>query len=224
MDDYLEGPAKAEEPHPSDVRRSLVTAAAHLLAENGPTALSARKVANAAGTSTMSVYTRFGSMEALVRAVVDEGFAVLEGGLLAVPTTEDPLRDVAAQTAAYLRFASENAALYAVMFGTVPLGGFRPVTPEELQAGRRETLDRVGANLARAVDTGRLRPAKTSDLAFTWWSAVHGYAMLESSGHIHAEPGRSRVLERLMVALFTGLGDDLDGATGSVRAGRDWSG
>jgi AcrR family transcriptional regulator len=219
MNDGLAPTADPEGPGVRDLRRSLMTAAANLLAESGPAALTARKVATAAGTSTMSVYSRFGSMEVLVRAVVDEGFAVLERELLAVPTTEDPLRDVAAQTAAYLRFAGENAVLYAVMFGTVPLGRFRPVTPEELQTGRRETLDRIAANLGRAVEAGRFRPAPTADLAFIWWSAVHGYAMLESSGHIHAATGRVRILERLLAALFTGLGDDLDVATRSVRAG-----
>jgi AcrR family transcriptional regulator len=68
--------------------RRLVEAAAHVLAGSGPSALSARKVAAAAGTSTMSVYTCFGSMEVLVRAVVEEGFAMLERRLVEVEPTD----------------------------------------------------------------------------------------------------------------------------------------
>lgn len=201
------------------MRRRLVEAAAALLADSGPGALTARKVAAAAGTSTMSVYTHVGSMELLVRAVVDEGFRTLEAALVAIGATDDPLRDVATQTAAYLRHATAHPDLYAVMFGTLPLGKFRANDPAELQTGRRETLDRIGHNLVRAVDAGRLDPAGESDLAFSWWSAVHGYAVLESSGHIHPVPGRVRVLQRLLVALFVGLGDERESARASVGEG-----
>jgi AcrR family transcriptional regulator len=199
--------------------RRLVEAAAHVLAGSGPSALSARKVAAAAGTSTMSVYTCFGSMEVLVRAVVEEGFAMLERRLVEVEPTDDPVRDVAAQTAAYLAHAREYAELYAVMFGTAPLGQFRLPPPTEEQRGRTQTLDRIAANLGRAVEEGRLRRAAAGDLSFQWWSSVHGYALLETTGFIHADPGRSRVLEPVLVAFFVGRGDDLARAEASVGKG-----
>lgn len=201
------------------MRRTLVDAAARLLAESGPGALSARKVAAAAGTSTMAVYTHFGSMESVVLAVVDEGFAMLERRFLEVEGTEDPIRDVAAQTAAYLAHASEYAELYAVMFGTTPLGQFRLPSPAQDQRGRTATLDRVGAHLGRAVREGRLAPARAADLSFQWWSLAHGYAMLEAAGFVAAEPGRARVLAPALIALFVGLGDDPVAAGTSVREG-----
>lgn len=201
------------------MRRTLVDAAAHLVAESGPGALTARKVAAAAGTSTMSVYTHFGSMEQLVLTVVDEGFAMLERRFLEVTPTDDPIRDVAAQTAAYLAHAAEYAALYAVMFGTAPLGRFQLPPPTRDQRGRAATLDRVGANLGRAVAAGRLGQARDADLAFRWWSVVHGYAMLVAAGFVLDDRGRERVLEPLLVAFFTGSGDDAERAGASVRAG-----
>jgi AcrR family transcriptional regulator len=201
------------------MRRTLVDAAAHLVAESGPGALSARRVSAAAGTSTMSVYTHFGSMEQLVLAVVDEGFAMLERRFLEVQSTGDPLRDVAAQTAAYLAHAAEYAALYAVMFGTAPLGQFTPPPPSKDQRGRAATLDRVAANLGRAVESGRLGPGRPSELAFGWWSIVHGYAMLVAAGFVLDERGRERVLAPLLVGFFVGRGDDLTRAEASVGAG-----
>lgn len=202
-----------------DMGRRLVEAAARLLAESGPSALSARKVAAAAGTSTMSVYTCFGSMEVLVRAVVEEGFAMLERRLVEVVATDDPVRDVAAQSAAYLAHAREYAELYAVMFGTASLGQFRLPSPSTEQRGRTQTLDRIAVNLGRAVDLGRLRPASAGDLSFRWWSSVHGYALLETTGFIHADPGRQRVLEPMLVAFFAGSGDDVAAARTSVSEG-----
>lgn len=190
------------------MRLRLIAAAARLLREDGPAALSTRKVAAAASTSTMAVYSNFGSMEALVAAVVDEGFHILEGAFLALRPSDDPLADIAAQSSAYLDFATQHADLYAVMFGTAYLGQYRPSGYGELAEGRRRTLDRVADNLARAIQAGRLNEAPSSDLAFTWWSAVHGYAMLESAGRVDPAKGRGRVFLRLLTALFVGLGDD----------------
>jgi AcrR family transcriptional regulator len=55
------------------VRHELLDAAVDLLDENGPDALQTRKVAGAAGTSTMAVYTHFGGMQPLIDAVAEEG-------------------------------------------------------------------------------------------------------------------------------------------------------
>jgi len=98
--------------------------------------------------------------------VVAEGFERLERRLVAVDASDDPLVDVARQTAAYVAHARENAELYAVMFGTAPLGAYRPQSPQELTVGRCETLDRVGAALQRAVAAGRLRAAGGTALSF----------------------------------------------------------
>lgn len=201
------------------MRRRLVEAAAELVAEGGAGTLTVRKVAAAAGTSTMAVYTHFGAMEPLVVAVVEEGFAMLERAFLAVESTDDPIRDVAAQTAAYLAHAREYAALYAVMFGTAPLGRFQLPPPSKDQRGRAATLDRVAAALERAVQAGRLSADRPADLSFRWWTVAHGYAMLVAGGFVLDERGRERVLEPSLVAFFVGHGDDEERARASVGAG-----
>lgn len=200
----------------SSRRRALTEAAARLVAAGGAGALSARKVAREAETSTMAVYTHFGSMEALVSAVVAEGFARLEERLVAVAATDDPLADVAAQTAAYVAHARESSELYAVMFGSAPLGAYRPQSPQELTVGRRETLDRVGEALQRAVGSGRLRDAGGAALSFRWWTLVHGYVMLETAGYLSSERAPGRVLGPLLVDLFVGEGDTPERAEASV--------
>ncbi|HSX67002.1 TetR/AcrR family transcriptional regulator [Nocardioides sp.] len=200
------------------MRRRLVEAAAELVADGGAATLTVRKVAAAAGTSTMAVYTHFGAMEALVVAVVDEGFAMLERAFVAVVLTDDPVRDVASLTAAYLEFASEYAALYSVMFGTAPLGRFKLPSPETDQRGRRETLDRVAARLEQALATGRLRGGRPVDISFQWWSLIHGYALLEAARFVLAGPGRARVLLPGLTAFFIGHGDEPKLARASVEA------
>ncbi|HEY0806715.1 MAG TPA: helix-turn-helix domain-containing protein, partial [Pseudonocardiaceae bacterium] len=77
-----------------EISNALVDAAARLLAEEGPAALSTRRLAAAVGTSTMAVYTHFGGMDDLVRAMVREGFARLHERMARVRATDDPVADV----------------------------------------------------------------------------------------------------------------------------------
>ena len=53
----------------------LVKAAADLLAEEGPEALTVRRIANAAGVSTMNVYSRFGSKDGVVEHLFVRGLS-----------------------------------------------------------------------------------------------------------------------------------------------------
>ena len=79
------------------VREELLVAAAALLDEHGPDALQTRKIAAAAGTSTMAVYTHFGGMPQLIAAITDpwprpdraEGIATFVAG--PPPATLDDL-------------------------------------------------------------------------------------------------------------------------------------
>ncbi|KAA1420930.1 TetR/AcrR family transcriptional regulator [Nocardioides humilatus] len=198
------------------MRERLTEAAAALIATGGAASLSARKVAARAGTSTMSVYTHFGSMEALVLAVVEEGFARL-ARRFADLSDPDPATHLALQTVAYVENARDNPELYAVMFGVAPMGVYRPGAPERFDLGRRDTLDRVADVLGRAVAEGRVRDAGGSALAVRWWTIVHGYVLLESAGYLEPVRSAERVLGPLLVDLLVGEGDDPGRAAESVR-------
>ena len=60
-----------------NLRPALIEAAARLIATEGASGLTLRRVADAVGTSTMAIYTHFGGMPELRRAVRREGFARL---------------------------------------------------------------------------------------------------------------------------------------------------
>ena len=74
------------------MRDELLHAAVGLLDEHGPDALQTRKVASAAGTSTMAVYTHFGGMRGLIAEVAEEGLRQFDAALT-VPQTADPVAD-----------------------------------------------------------------------------------------------------------------------------------
>src|ERR1700733_13667670 len=107
-----------------ELKANLIETAARLLAEEGPKALSTRRLAATVGSSTMAVYTHFGGMDDLVHAMVLEGFERLNLRMNEVARTDDAVSDVAALGAAYRANAQEHRHLYSVMFGGASLGGF----------------------------------------------------------------------------------------------------
>ena len=188
----------------SDVRRRLLEGAARVLDEEGPSALSVRRLATEAGTSTMAVYTHFGGMGAVVDAVATEGFQRLIDHVDTVETSDDPVADLLAMAVAYRQNALENQHLYAVMFGAVSvrgLGGHGPDL-EVAYAAFRQLADAI----QRAMRAGALRSDNPSAVAAQFWSAIHGYTMLELAGmdQVVADP-EHEVLWRLLSNLLSAL-------------------
>ncbi|HVW79977.1 MAG TPA: TetR/AcrR family transcriptional regulator [Mycobacteriales bacterium] len=195
--------ARAREP---EVRRQLIDAAARLLADEGPAALSTRRLATEVGASTMAVYTYFGGLPELVRAVVQEGFARLAAHLDAVPVSDEPLADLAALGDAYRANALANPELYAVMFGSASLGGYR-LHDDELDEGRY-TFDVLVAATRRVVDAGVFAPGDPEAMAAQLWSATHGFVMLELAGYFSAdrEPDAAdKVLHPMLAGIVTAM-------------------
>jgi AcrR family transcriptional regulator len=188
----------------ADVRRRLLESAALLLDEEGPDALTARRLAASAQTSTMAVYTHFGGMPALVREIVAEGFRRLAEHVTDHPQTDDPVADLAALALSYRANALENPHLYSVMFGATSLGGYT-LAPEERSVGLY-TFVLLSEAVARAMDAGRLRRADPDAVAQQLWTAMHGYVMLELAGlHMAAKDPVEEVLRPLMATLLAGL-------------------
>jgi AcrR family transcriptional regulator len=193
----------------------LVDIAARLLAEEGPASLSARRVSAEATTSTMAVYTLFGSMGGLVREVARAGFARLAAGLDRVAWSDDPVADMALFGRVYRRTAVANANLYGVMFGGRSLGGYR-VTDED-RRHVRWAMARVAECAVRCAAVGRFRRTEVVPPAHHMWLAMHGMVMLEIGDYLVGPCDADLCLEPQLVTLMVGAGDDLESATTSVR-------
>ncbi|MEY9211866.1 TetR/AcrR family transcriptional regulator [Thermobifida halotolerans] len=197
-------------------RPTLIDTAARLLAAEGPRALSARRVAVEAGSSTMAVYTHFKGMGGLVRAIVHEGFLRLQEHLTRVERTDDPVSDMALLGRAYRRNALANPHLYTVMFGGCSLSGFS-LDEEDRQHGRY-TLRNVTECADRCIGRGRFRNGDAELVAHRMWSAIHGLVVLELGDYLVAPYGAERCFEDQLVGLMVGAGDTPEAATASVAA------
>jgi len=163
-------------PRVDDVGETLLRAASDVLAAEGATALTVRRIAADAGMSTINVYSRFGSKDGLVEHLYIEGFERLTAAMSDVPVTADPLADLAACGRAYRRFALANPTLYSVMFlRAVP--DFEPSPAAALIAS--STLALLAERVSAAMSAGMLAPADPLHTAATIWSVSHGVISLE---------------------------------------------
>jgi AcrR family transcriptional regulator len=197
-----------------NVRITLIDVAARLLTDEGPRALSTRRIAAEADTSTMAVYTHFGGMSGLVREIVYEGFARLQNYFSQVKQTDDPVADLCLHGRAYRGNALENSHLYATMFGGESLAGFE-LTEDDRQHGRYVLASIVDC-VSRCIDAGRFRPADPGMVAHHMWFAMHGLVNLELGDYLIEPWTADACFESQLVSLVVGAGDGLDVATESV--------
>src|ERR1700752_2081055 len=108
-----------------ELRDRVLEVAVNALGEHGVSGFTTRRVAELAGTSVPAVYELFDDKAGLVRQVFFEGFRLPGRDLAALPTTDDPLHDVAALAPVFRRFCAQRPALTQVMF-TRPFASFDP--------------------------------------------------------------------------------------------------
>ncbi|MDA3645903.1 TetR/AcrR family transcriptional regulator [Saccharopolyspora indica] len=197
--------ARAKDP---EVRARLLERAAHMLRTRQPVTL--RALVEGTGVSTMAVYTYFGGMDGLWKSLRQEGFTRLAAKLSEVPTTSDPVRDLAALGAAYAANAVASPDLYRVMFDA----GFEL---EDADAAD-ETLHSLVRAADRAKEIGRFRDdVDPLRLAIQGWAIGHGLASLVTTGPLPQQALANAV--PMLTALFVSAGDDPDDCRRSVEAG-----
>jgi AcrR family transcriptional regulator len=207
------------------VRDQLLHAAVEILNEYGPDALQTRKIASAAGTSTMAVYTHFGGMPALIAEVAEEGLRQFDTALTIAPTS-DPVADLMATGIAYRRYAIERPHLYRLMFGSTSAHGINApahnvltLTVTEINE-RHPSFAHVVRGVHRSMLAGRIAGGSGGSggsadddtavvaIAAQFWAAVHGFVMLELAGYYGTSGSAvGPVFAGLTANLLVALGD-----------------
>ncbi len=159
-------------PAASTTRETLLDAALHLLEERGPGALRIRDLAEAAGQSTMGVYTHFGSKQGLLEQLYLHGFRRLEDQLDGVPSDGQGRQELLALALAYRAFALGNEALYGLMFERAA-PDFVPSDTSRLAGLKTFQIlaTRVADWLPESTD-----PAADAHLV---WATMHGLVSIE---------------------------------------------
>lgn len=190
------------------VRSMLIERAAHMLSTRQPVTL--RALVKDTDVSTMAVYTYFDGLDGLWKALRQEGFRRLGARLDTIPSTDDPVEDLAVLGSAYVLNGIDTPDLYRVMFdASVDLED--PIAADA-------TLHRMVSTVARAQSSGRFRADVVPlDLALQAWIIGHGLVSLVANGPLDESllaHGAS-----MLTALYSSAGDSPDRCRASVEAG-----
>lgn len=154
------------------LRERLLASAAALVERTGsPEAVTLRAVARETGVSAPAVYGHFTDLDALLDAVVDDGFVRLRAAVAeAVQQESDPVDRLMAGCHAYVEEGLTAPGRYRAMFG-----------PRRLPSGRL-AFGALVDGIAACVAAGRSASTDPEADATLVWTALHGVVTLRSAG------------------------------------------
>lgn len=165
---------------PEDLRRRILDASLDLIAGEGLEAFSMREVARRAGVSHQAPYHHFPDREAIMAALVAEGFTMLRGDTLAAgAAVEDAYARLTAIGKAYVAFAIRYPAHFKLMFRSEWVKAEKHDEARACAEGAFAVLAAAIADIdrvaAQAGDQTKLLIA---------WSMAHGLATLILEGKL----------------------------------------
>ena len=178
--DHMASPTNppVKRPTAKALNERLVGATLQLLRDEIPTDLTVRRIATAAGTTTMALYTGFGSRDGLLDVVYGQGFEQLRERMAPAARVADPAQAILEMLEAYRAFALANPGLYGLLFERV-LPGFDP-SPEARSTALDTTFGLLATQAGRLWGTA-VQDAASRKLAYTLWALTHGLVSLELS-------------------------------------------
>jgi AcrR family transcriptional regulator len=184
--------------HHGHLRATLLAEAERTLREDGIEALSLRELARQAGVSHAAPRRHFADRQALLGALAETGFTRLADEVQAAigDAGEDYRVRLRAAAAAYVRFATDDAALMELMFTAKNAAG---------SAGPREAAELLFAVIGDLIREGQqaraLPPGDPYRLQLLFGATLQGIAALVTSGRISPEQADPLVTDA--IALFS---------------------
>jgi len=187
--------------HDEQTASALLVAAERTIHEHGIGALSLRELARGAGTTTRAVYSLFGSKDGLLGALGARAFELLQAGLEALPTSDDPRDDLVEAGLMFRRFALGHSALFSI--------GIQVTEPSlwpRFRAAASEALAALHRRVEPLADAGLLGGRIVPDAAMQFHALCEGLAALElRRGSLATDP--EQFWRDALHALITGFGD-----------------
>ncbi|WP_138753073.1 TetR/AcrR family transcriptional regulator [Paenibacillus sinopodophylli] len=170
--------------HAELLKRSMIEAAASIMQQSGPEAVTIRRVAEKMECPTKIIYNLFGSKEGLAKELFLEGCKLLAAAFRDVPEDADLEMYLRGLGEAYWDFSRNYTSYYMVMFG----GAFSEFKPEE------ESLQAIGTALqqfitiiTKAIEQGLIAEKDPILVVNLVWASLHGIIHLYLGGHIQSE-------------------------------------
>lgn len=196
--------------HHGDLRRVLLDEAVTAIAEAGPAAISLRELARRAGVSHAAPMHHFGDKAGLLTAVATDGYRLLAATLRDAHDRTGSFLEVGV---AYVRFAVEHPAHFAVMFRPELYHAGDPALVEAQQAASAMLF---GPLRRMVADDSTDSTFDTLSAGIAAWSLVHGLATLYINGSLPPQLGEDP--ERIARTVAAYLFHPLPGSAGTQPA------
>jgi len=170
--------------HHGSLRSALLAAAERTLRERGVEQLSLRELARQLGVSHGAPRRHFADRQALLDALAEAGFTRLGSELrAAVDVAGDsfPAR-LQAAAGAYVRFATDDAALLDLMFAGKHREGART-----LRDASERTFSIMLELIEQGQSEGAIEPGDPERVGLLLFATTHGIAALDTAGLVPAE-------------------------------------
>ena len=167
-----------------ETRARILHESRDLLRDKGMTGFSMRGVAERVGVTATALYRHFEDKDALLAALLDEGFSRFGTYLMRALAGKTPLERLRRAGQAYFDFALEHPRDYALMFMTpcADLG------LESVSAGAKARMDGTFVflidRIKECIDAGVCAAHEPSTTALHVWATVHGLAALRLNGQL----------------------------------------
>lgn len=192
--------------HDEALRRTLLDAAAAIVFDSGVSALSLRRVAADANTSTTAVYSLFGNKAALLEGLYREAMRRFGARLATVEPTDDPAGDVLRLGLAYRDYALTDPHLYSIMFARRP-GEWDPDNSDGTGGADDEaasTISPLVDAVRRGQAAGRFADVPAERIALSCWGIAHGLVSLELTGAVPRDLDVAGDYEHALRAMIAG--------------------
>ncbi|MDQ0059906.1 TetR/AcrR family transcriptional regulator [Paenibacillus harenae] len=165
-----------------NLRKLVVDAAASLLQEEGPEAVTVRKVAQKMDCSTKIIYSLFVNKEGLAQQLYLEGCKLLANEFEGTPQAADPVQHLLNLGETFWQFGQRYSSYYKLMFG----GAFADFKPDEESLHGTVTAMRQLLTLISNAQEQGLIPGQydTESVVRIVWASLHGVIHLYMGGHL----------------------------------------
>jgi AcrR family transcriptional regulator len=187
--------------HHGDLKNALIEAGADILAKDGVSGLSLRKVAQKAGVSHTAPYAHFADKQALIAAISTDGYRRLYEALVATTQqyADDPARQLIEGAWAYVQFAVNDTDYFKItLSGAIEKEKDYPAFVEISQRSFALVVQ-----IVEACQQAKILKRGPSDLiAVGVWSLIHGFVSLFLEDQIsHTVLDRYSLREMLILTL-----------------------
>jgi AcrR family transcriptional regulator len=169
---------------PEATRDRIFAAARELFDAEGLAGLSMRRVANAVAITPMAIYRHYADKEALIDALMLDGFAAWEARVRAI-AARDPWRWLIALSDAFVDFALTEPRRYEAAF-LLPARRARRF-PDDFAAGRSPAVNMVYARIEEARAKGYFGAAEAAEIGLAVAALGQGFVSMYQAGRFVGE-------------------------------------